>query len=78
MPDVLRWAGIAMLLLAVALPGFLFIASFQWTDALAIQARAYIWIGGVGVGVFGAATAAVPFGLARLLDQGPASISARR
>jgi len=68
MSDVLRWAGIAMLLLAVAAPFFLFAASFTWTRDLAIDARAYIWIAGAGVGAFGIAASAIPFGLARLLD----------
>lgn len=78
MPDVLRWAGIAMLLLSVAVPGFLFVASFRWTDGLALEARAYIWLAGVGVGAFGVALSAVPFGLARLLDHGRASSSVSR
>jgi len=69
MPDVLRWAGIAMLLLAAGLPFFLFAASYSWTPSLDIQARAYIWIAGAGIGAFGAAASAVPFGLARLLDR---------
>jgi hypothetical protein len=78
MPDVLRWAGIAMLLLSVVVPGFLFVASYAWTAGLAIEARAYIWLAGVGVGAFGVAASAIPFGLARLLDHGRASSSARR
>jgi len=67
MPDVLRWAGIAMLLLAAALPGFVFAASYQLVADPG--GRAYLWMLGALVAVFWAALAAIPFGLARVLDR---------